>query len=159
MSLIDHIRQINAQKNFKIKDDFNIEGFDDLTEELNDPDHVEIWAEVEIGFEGQMPESYRVLNAIIGDWVEANVEKLTKAIHPKLVEHFKTFYPETDISAIDEEFEIMEDSPIWLDQLDYMPKSKEGSKKMTIEIELVLESEPFEEEDIKPPDKSEKEKK
>jgi hypothetical protein len=74
---------------------------------------------------------------MIGDWVESNLEKLTPALHDELKKHFEENYPESDASALDQ----MEDTAIWLDQLDYMPDIDEDAKTMQIEIELVLNAE------------------
>jgi len=144
--LIDYIRQVHAKQSFKIKDDFELLDFDDITSEAMDvksevPEHIEIWAAVQIKYDGTPPESYKILNLTIGDWVATNEKALTDAIHKKLKGHFETFYPNSDASAIDAE----SDSAIWLDQLDYMPRVNEDDKNIIIEIELVLEAEAVEE--------------
>jgi hypothetical protein len=143
--MIDFIRQINAAKNFSIKDDFSFVEFDDITaEEFNEiktlPDVLEIWAAVKVNYDGTLPESYKVLNLMIGDWVGENVQKLTTEIHTQLKGHFGKNYPDSDSS----ELENMENSAIWLDQLDYMPIINEDDKSLVIEIELILHAEPIE---------------
>jgi len=144
--LIDYIRQVHAAQNFKIKDDFELLDFDDITPEVMDdksnaPEHIEIWAAVKIKYDGKVPESYKILNLTIGDWVAANEKALTKVIHEKLKGHFSTYYPNSDTSDVDAET----DSAIWLDQLDYMPRVDDEDKHIIIEIELVLEAESVEE--------------
>jgi len=139
--MIDFIRQINAAKNFSIKDDFSFVEFDDITaEEFNEiktlPDVLEIWAAVKVNYDGTLPESYKVLNLMIGE----NVQKLTTEIHTQLKGHFGKNYPDSDSS----ELENMENSAIWLDQLDYMPIINEDDKSLVIEIELILHAEPIE---------------
>ena len=138
--IVDYIRQIRALKNFKLADKFEFEEFDDITPEgLTEtepvPEHIEIWAAIKVSFEGTLPESYKVLNLIIGDWVGQHEKELTTLIHGKLKEHFKANYPNSDTSEMDE------DSAIWTDQLDFMPRINEKEKNMIIEIELVLEAE------------------
>jgi hypothetical protein len=138
--IVDYIRQIRALKNFKLEDKFEFEEFDDITPEgLTEtepvPEHIEIWAAIQIPFEGTLPESYKVLNLIIGDWVGQHEKELTMIIHGKLKEHFKANYPNSDTSEMDE------DSAIWTDQLDFMPRINEKEKNMIVEIELVLEAE------------------
>lgn len=142
--MIDYIRQINASQSFKIKSEFNFLNFDDITTDVQDdekaPEHIEIWAAVKIHYEGKVPDSYRALNFIIGDWVTENQKALTQVIHAKLKGHFSELYPDSDVSEITAET----DSAIWEDQLDYMPRVDEEDKSILIEIELVLEAEPIE---------------
>jgi hypothetical protein len=140
--LIDYIRQIHASQNFKIRNSFEFVEFDDIspdtiTEKAPVPEHLEIWAVVKIFYEGEIPSSYKVLNLSIGDWVSAHEKELTKVIHQKLKGHFTSMYPDSDHSDVHEESE----SSIWEDQLDYMPRIDEKDKTITIEIELVLETE------------------
>lgn len=139
--LKDYIRQIHAAKNFKIKDAFEFISFDDMTPDIIDngpaPDQIEIFASVKVNFEGKVPDNYRVLNFIIGDWVEAHEKDLTKVIHENLRNHFESGYPGSDASNINAD----SDSSIWEDQLDFMPRINETENSMIIEIELVIESE------------------
>jgi hypothetical protein len=140
--LIDYIRQVYASQKFSLKDDFEFVEFDDITSEgISEteptPEAIEIWAAVQVPFSGELPESYKVLNLMIGDWVAKNEKDLTKVIHEKLAEHFKKNYPDSDTSDLSSS----EDSAIWLDQLDYMPRTEDGKKSLTIEIELVLDTE------------------
>jgi len=146
--LEDFIRIVNAAKNFKIKDDFEFISFDDITKEDvengDTPETIDIWAAVKIFYDGKLPESYKALNLMIGDWIEKNITPLTKVIHGELRSYFKEHYPESD----SEELEQLEESVIWTDQLDYMPaKSSEDENSLVIEIELVLHAESQEDED------------
>lgn len=140
--LIDYIRQVHAKQNFKINEDFKFLGFDDITQDDKDetPEQIEIWTAIKITYDGKAPESYKILNLTIGDWVAANEKALTKVIHEKLKGHFSEYYPDSDTSEVHAE----SDSAIWLDQLDYMPRLDEDEKSIIIEIELVLEAEPKE---------------
>jgi hypothetical protein len=135
--LLDYIRLVNASKKFKIKDEFEFQSLDDVSlEDLKQdelPEQLELWASVKISYEGEMPESYKTLNLLIGDWVEEHEDALTEIIHEKLKEHIGKNYPQ---ATQDLDFN---DSSIWLDQLDYMPRTEEGSKSLEIEIELVLD--------------------
>jgi hypothetical protein len=140
--LIDYIRLVHATQNFKIKDKFEFLDFDDITSEINKeddsaPEGLEIWAAVKIFYGGKVPDSYKILNLTIGDWVAAHEKELTKVIHEKLKGHFSIAYPDSDASDVHEE----SDSSIWEDQLDYMPRINEEDKHLIIEIELVLDTE------------------
>ncbi len=144
--LLDYIRQVYASQKFSLENDAEFVEFDDITpegisEKEPTPEAVEIWAAVKVPFKGEIPESYKVLNLMIGDWVAEKETELTKMLHEKLVEHFKKNYPDSDASEV----ENSEDSAIWLDQLDYMPRVEEDEKSMIIEIELVLDTEPISE--------------
>jgi len=144
MPLIDFIRELNAAQKFKIKDQFEFQEFDDISaghikETKTIPETLEIWAAVKIHYEGELPESYKALNLLIGDWVEKHTNQLTPVMYKELQKHFKKNY-EGDFSALEKS----EDSPIWQDQLDYMPRSeKDDDGSMIIEIELVLNAEPL----------------
>lgn len=138
--LLDYVRQVKANQNFKIKDNFDFLDFDDITGEddkSSTPDHIEIWAAVKIFYEGKVPDSYKILNLTIGDWVTTHDKALTKVIHQNLKNHFTKTYPNSDSSDVHEESE----SSIWEDQLDYMPRVDEDGKHIIIEIELVLDTE------------------
>ena len=144
----EFIRVINAAKNFKIKDDFEFISFDDITREEvengESPETIDIWAAVKIFYDGKLPESYKVLNLIIGDWVEKNISSLTEVIHEELRGHFKEHYPDSNSEDLDQ----LDESAIWTDQLDYMPaKSSEDEQSLVIEVELILHAESVEDED------------
>ena len=141
MLTLDLIRAINASKTFKIKDDFKFVEFNDIsgeavTETEPTPDQLEIWAGVEISYDGEIPESYKALNLLIGDWVETHEDELTKTIHTELKNHLEENYPQAELPDLDNG-----DSSIWLDQLDYMPRVDREDNSMVIEIELVLQAE------------------
>jgi hypothetical protein len=148
MSLIDYVREIHAKQSFKIKDSFKVVSFDDVTQELEikkdndqiDTNDLEIWAAIEVDYDGIIPKSYKALNFIIGDWVSSNQKELTKVIHKQLKEFLSEQMPDGDHSEIDEN---SEDSAIWDEQLDYMPRVDEKKRVLIIEIELVLETEPI----------------
>ncbi|RKY81865.1 hypothetical protein DRQ07_02885 [candidate division KSB1 bacterium] len=143
----EFIRIVNAAKKFKIKDDFEFIGFDEITpeglsEHKNLPDIIEMWAAIKIFFEGTLPESYKSLNLMIGDWVEKNEQKISKVLYPELHDYFEKKYPRSDSSDFKtKEFE--EESVVWLDQLDYMPIIDENENSLIIEVELVLNAEPL----------------
>jgi hypothetical protein len=141
--LIDFIRQIKSQQNFKIADTFEFVEFDDMTHEgLSEdeaPEQLEIWAQVKLNYEGAIPESYKAFNLIIGDWVQEHVAALTKVIHSNLHDHFRAFYEGSEVDLNDEE------TAIWLDQLEYMPRPDPDTHTILIEVELVILAEPLEE--------------
>lgn len=145
MLMNDFVRIINAAKKFKIKDNFEFISFDDITHETgglkDEPGSIEIWAAVKIFYDGELPNSYKALNLIIGDWVEKNNTELSKVLHTELKDHFKEKYKDSDSEDLDK----LDESAIWSDQLDYMPAATEGEKSLIIEIELVLHAEPIEE--------------
>jgi len=135
--MLDFIRLVKAAQSVAISNDYEFIGFDDISALEQSPEVIEIWAKVKLTYEGTLPESYKTLNLLIGDWVEDNLQRLTKTLHTELKEHFEENYPDHDTS----ELEQIEDTAIWTDQLDYMPIIDESSKSMIIEIELVLEAE------------------
>jgi hypothetical protein len=147
--LIDIVRAVYASKTFTIKDDFEVISFEDISAEsiVNEskvPENLEMFASVKIAYDGELPDSYKILNIMIGDWVVKKEKELTKVIHEKLAKHFEENYPGSDYSELNDAES--EDSAIWTDQLDYMPRSG-GEKFLIIEVELVLDSEPIYEDD------------
>jgi hypothetical protein len=141
MPIIDFIRELNAAQKFKIQDTFEFVGFDDISaghirEEKDVPETLEIWAAVKIHYGGELPESYRVLNFIIGDWVEKHTDQLTENLYGELHKHFSNNY-EGDFSDLEKS----QESPIWEDQLDFMPRVEQNDNSMIVEIELVLNAE------------------
>jgi NDP-sugar pyrophosphorylase family protein len=146
MSLEYYIRQVHAAQNFKIHDDFSIVSFDDITEQVdieNGSDKsivqdLEIWASIEIQYDGIIPKSYKVLNLIIGDWVTSHQKEITPILHKQLKEFLSKQFPDSDNSELEDE---AIDTSIFLDQLDYMPRVNEKNRTIVIEVELVLEAE------------------
>ena len=142
--LNDFVKQVHAKQSFKIKDNFKFVEFDDIskdgiTTDSPVPDQIEIWTAVEIYYEGKIPDSYKTLNLTIGDWVVENDARLSKVIHEELRNHFNTYYPNSDSSTL----ESTEESSIWLEQLDYMPRVNKGDNSIIIEIEVVMDTEPL----------------
>lgn len=149
-SLVDFMSK-KASENFKLKEAKfiafdNIEIDEENTVENNDEDYsanLEVWANVEITYEGVPPESYRVLNRMLQDWVDDNDKKLKEMINPKLSDFLKEKYGDIDLSDLNAEF----DDYIWEDQVDYMPEIDEDKKKIQFVVELVLEVEEEDDDD------------
>lgn len=100
-------------------------------------DQLDIWANIRISYTGTPPESYRVLNQMIMDWVDDNEKDLKKQINPELISFIDGQYKDVDVSDLDADF----DDYIWEDQVDYMPDVDEDNKEIKCAIELVLEIE------------------
>ena len=135
-----------ASENFKLKD-VKFENFEkiDIEEDrqLSDDEEedfgadIEVWANCRASYEGTPPDSYRVLNSMLMDWVDDNESKLKKEINPELISFLKAQYPNIDTTDLNQDF----DDYIWEDQVDYMPEIDEDKKEITFTIELVLEIE------------------
>jgi len=139
----DFVRIINAKQKFKIKDKFEFIEFDDISADgLRStspiPDHLEIWAIIKTNYTGEIPDSYKALNLIIGDWVEEHNKGISRVIHERLKEHLEEKYPGS-LSALD-----TDDTVVWLDQLDYMPRIDPSDSSIIIEVELIIDTEPLE---------------
>jgi hypothetical protein len=146
--MLEFVRIIKAAQNFNISDKFEFIQFDDMTfedetENVSLPTSMEIFAEMKISYDGELPESYKALNLMIGDWVEKHIDPLSTVIHENLKDHVNKNYPDSDVSDLDDD----ETTVIWTDQLDYMPRVDENSKTIVIDVELVLHAEPLEGED------------
>lgn len=134
-----------ASENFKLKEAKFI-GFDNIkvdeenTVEDNEEEFsadIEVWANISIEYDGVPPDSYRVLNRMLQDWVDDHDGDLKKMINPKLVEFLKDKYDNIDVSDLNQDF----DDYIWEDQVDYMPEIDEDKKTIKFTVELVLEIE------------------
>lgn len=134
-----------ASENFKLKEAKFI-GFDNIkVDEENSVENneeefsadIEVWANINIEYDGVPPDSYRVLNRMLQDWVDDHDGDLKKMINPKLVEFLKDKYDNIDVSDLNQDF----DDYIWEDQVDYMPEIDEDKKTIKFTVELVLEIE------------------
>jgi hypothetical protein len=149
--------------NFILKNDVKFEGFDDVGEmELSHTVNVrqngemseyekefnqlDIWAHLSIGFEGEPPDSYRVFNSILLDWVDEHEAELKKIVNPKLISFLKEKFKDLDVSDLKEDF----DDYIWEDQVDYMPGIDDEDGRLHFSIELVLD---IEDEEVSPGEK------
>jgi hypothetical protein len=143
-SVVEYMAK-KASENFKLKD-ASFLGFENIkideenVVENNDEEFsadIDVWANISLKFEGELPDSYRVLNRMIQDWVDDHEDELKKMINPKLSDFLKENYKDLDISDLDQDF----DDYIWEDQVDYMPDIDKDKRKMDITVELVLEIE------------------
>jgi len=143
-SVVEFMAKI-ASENFKFKKSSFI-GFErmDIDEENvvdnNDEEFsadIDVWAKISIDYEGSPPDSYRVLNRMIQDWVDDHDDDLKKMINPTLSEFLEKNYHGIDLSDLDTDF----DDYVWEDQVDYMPEIDEDAKTIKFSIELVLEIE------------------
>ncbi|MBD3262612.1 MAG: hypothetical protein GF334_13245 [Candidatus Altiarchaeales archaeon] len=135
-----------ASSNFKFGE-VTFNGFDGLRETKvqevieSGPDElseqIELWADLSVKYQGEPPESYRVLNSMLMDWVDDNETKLKKIINPKLKSHLNEKYDDIDTDDLDEDF----DDYIWEDQVDYMPRVNEEEREINFSLELVLDIE------------------
>jgi hypothetical protein len=143
-SIVDYMAK-KASENFKLKEASfigfeNIEIDEENVVENNDEEfsaNIEVWANIHIDYEGTPPDSYRVLNRMLQDWVDNHDEDLKKMINPQLSAFLKEKYANLDISDLNQDF----DDYIWEDQVDYMPEIDEDKKKIKFIVELVLEIE------------------
>lgn len=136
-------------KGFDSVDEYESEGTinikrDNIDQEIeHDYNQLDIWAELSISYEGDCPESYRVINSMIMDWVDGNEDKLKELINPELKKFLNDKFPDIDDSDLDTDF----DDYIWEDQVDYTPEVDQEEKKIDFSIELVLEIMEDDEED------------
>lgn len=140
-----------AAKNLKLKDvsfvDFEAIDIEEMGATITGSDleefssTVEVSANLKIGYEGDLPDSYRVLNSMLQDWVDDHDEDLKKIINPKLIPFLKEHYKNVDVSDLKQDF----DDYIWEDQVDYTPEIDEDKKEVKFSVDLVLEVEEKEE--------------
>ena len=136
-----------AAKNFKFKDvsfvDFESVDLEEMSASITEAElqefsaSAEVSANLKIIYDGELPDSYRVLNSMLQDWVEDHDEDLKKVINPKLLPFLEEHYKSVDLSDLKADF----DDYIWEDQVDYMPEIDEDKKEIKFTVELVLEVE------------------
>lgn len=98
---------------------------------------VEAWANFRVTYEGELPESYRTINAMIMDWVDGHEKEVTGLISDKLIAWLTEQYPNADLSDLEKD---MGDF-LWEDQVDYMPEVDEDKKTIGFTVELVMDIE------------------
>lgn len=147
-SAVSYMKKV-ASKNFKLSDlefsGFDKVGFEEKIEIAPEEEYsadIELWADLSLKYEGTPPDSYRVLNGMIQDWVDDNEDEIKKLVNPNLITFLKEQYKEIDLSELDENF----DDFIWEDQVDYMVQVDEKSGRVKFTVELVLEVEEEEKE-------------
>lgn len=131
--------KVLAKRNFKVLNPVFLEIHDAGVIEQHGltPEDFEIFAHMSFDYEGTPPESYRVLNSMIMDYVDDHREELEKMLADKIVEHF-----EQEDSPIDPQ--VFKEDPkdfIWEEQVDYMPMVDEEERKIYAEIEIVVDLE------------------
>jgi hypothetical protein len=122
----DHIKQTEVIKLVQ-----------DNEEDTDSINQLDIWADMAIKYNGEPPDSYRVLNSMIMDWVDENENKLKLAININLREFLTSNYPDLDASDLNEDL----DDYIWEDQVDYYPEIDEENSLIHFSLELVLDLE------------------
>lgn len=108
-----------------------------IDDETDLDSQVEVWAKFTLKYDGEPPESYRTLNAMIMDWVDSNENRIRVLVNKQLIPFLKEQYKDIDVSDLDDKI----DDYIWEDQVDYMPEVDEANRKITFVLELVLDIE------------------
>ena len=96
---------------------------------------IDVDANLKLSYEGELPDSYRVLNGMIQDWVDEHDADLKKIINPKLIPYLKEHFKNIDVSDLKEDF----DDYIWEDQVDYYPEVDDDKKTIKFMLEMVLD--------------------
>jgi len=128
-------------KGFDSVEEYESEGTINITRDNFDQqieheyNQLDIWAELSISYSGDCPDSYRVINSMIMDWVDDNEDKIKEIVNPELKKFLNDKYPDIDDSDLDTDF----DDYIWEDQVDYTPEVDIENKKIDFSVELVLE--------------------
>jgi hypothetical protein len=115
----------------------NVRGSGEMSEYEQEYNQLDIWAHLSIDFQGELPDSYRVLNSIVLDWVEEHQEELAKIIDPKLIPFLQDKFEDLDVSDLTESFGEF----IWEDQTDYNVGIDEDDGRLHFCVELVLDIE------------------
>jgi len=153
MSAIEAAKMVCAAS-FVLGADPRFEGFDDIGEmmlsnmtslrdsgELSEYEQeymqLDISAHLSIGYTGELPDSYRVLNSIVLDWIEEHQEDLKNLVNPNLIPFLKDKFKDLDVSDLKEDF----DEYIFEDQVDYNVCIDEEEGRLHFCVELVLDIE------------------
>jgi len=140
-----------AAEHFKLGN-LQFDGFDkiDTTEVTDSTEYgeelqaqLDIWADFRLTYTGTPPESYRVLNSMVMDYVDEHEEEFKAAINPQIVAFVKSQYQDVDLSEVDDKV----DDFIWEDQVDYMIEIDEDNNEILFTLELVMDVEETEPEE------------
>lgn len=96
-----------------------------------------LFAEVSTPFTGELPSEYRVLNALVSDYVAKNYKDIETLLFRPVLSFLNREYPDSDYTDL---LGGMVDF-VWEDQLDYTPMIDEENGRIRFSIELVLEME------------------
>ena len=96
-----------------------------------------LFAEVSAPFTGELPSEYRVLNALVSDYVTKNYKDIETLLFRPVLSFLNREYPDSDYTDL---LGGMVDF-VWEDQLDYTPMVDEENGRLRFSIELVLEME------------------
>lgn len=142
MSATQELAQAVASSDFKVGSELSITEIHDGGSRMAnagdiDPSDFVIVADVSIPFSGTVPSSARVLNALVTDWVAANLQQVDALLREPVGQYLEDNYPEIDLGAILEGNHIL----VWEDQVDYMVAidPDDGNLHFTVETLLDLE--------------------
>lgn len=110
-------------------------GARDIGSEGFDPDDFVIVVDMSIPFSGDAPESARVLNAMVMDWVGANIQALDSMIREPISDFLEENYPSIDIGSILDGDQLL----IWEDQVDYLVSVEKEGDILHFTIETLLD--------------------
>ncbi len=113
-------------------DEVHDAGSKDLNNGEVDTEDMVIMAEVSIAYSGNPPESNRVLNAVVLDWVSANAAAVEEEIRGPVLDYLEKDYPEMDSSDFEGEDAVL----VWPDQVDYLASVDEKAKRIHFSIEI-----------------------
>lgn len=117
---------------------------DPVLEEIHDADNRELlglsdydftlFAHMSARYEGEPPESYRVLNAFILDMVTDHREDFNTDLAKPVIDYLNDHYSDGDLSELQDGI----DDFIWESQIDYIPMLDPENKRIYFDIELIL---------------------
>ena len=101
------------------------------------PEDIDIYAGVSVSHSGELPESARVLNAIVMDYVDANRTDLENLVLPSIRTLLSENYPEMDTSPLEGPSEGLLNA----DQVDYHAGIDPQTGKLHFDVEILLDFE------------------
>lgn len=93
-----------------------------------------LYVQLTVPFEGDLPEDYRVLNALVSDFVSERKETLEEISHKPVLAYIVSEYPGADSTELRDglgEF-------LWEGQVDYIPLIDYDNNIVYIVLELIL---------------------
>lgn len=100
---------------------------------LSDEDFT-LYAHMSSTYEGEPPESIRVLNSLVLDTVTANIDEFNKQLEGPVKEYLEKNYGDVDLTDLQDGLENF----IWESQIDYLPMLDPENKKIYFDVELIL---------------------
>ena len=141
-SIAEQLAKAVASSSLKLSQDLTLQEIHDggsraANEGEIDPSDFIVMADVSVPFTGEVPDSARILNAIVTEWVMANAQAVDAAIRQPVGDYLAEYYPEIDLGSVLGSENLL----IWEDQVDYRAAYNQEDNLIHFTVETLLDLE------------------